>query len=73
LVVGRGFLPRPSLYSRIDLNLTAIIHRKMLQGRKAGSEATVGRKPLQRVSVQECPAVSGSSPFSTHTKWKRTY
>jgi len=26
-----------------------------LLGRKAGSEATVGRKPIQRVSFQECP------------------
>jgi hypothetical protein len=27
----------------------------MLLGRKAGSEATVGRKPYKRVSFQECP------------------
>jgi hypothetical protein len=56
MIAGRGFLPCSSLYSRTDLNVTARIHRKMLLGRKAGSEATVGRKPLPRVSVQECPA-----------------
>jgi hypothetical protein len=27
----------------------------MLLGRKAGSEASVGRKPQERVSFQECP------------------
>jgi hypothetical protein len=55
MVAGQGFLPWSGLYSRTDLNVTTRIHRKMLLGRKAGSEATVGRKPLPRVSVQECP------------------
>jgi len=56
MVVGRDFLPFSSLYSRTYLDVTSKIHRKMLLGRKAGSEATVGRKPLPRVSLQECPA-----------------
>ena len=45
MVAGRGFLPCSSLYSRTDLNVTARIHRIMLLGRKAESEANVGRKP----------------------------
>jgi len=32
---------------------------KMLLGKKAGSEVTVGKKPILRVSFQECP--TGSS------------
>jgi len=38
------------------------IHRIMLLGKEAGSEASVGGKPAKRVSLQECPAVSGSFP-----------
>jgi hypothetical protein len=47
------------------------IHGLMLLGKEAESEASVGGKPVKGVSLQECPAVSESFPFSSHKKWKR--
>jgi hypothetical protein len=61
-------MPRPSLNSKSDLQVRKRIHRKMLLGRKAGSEASVGRKPFvgfPSKSVQPglpCARWKGSSP-----------
>ena len=63
LVEGRDFMPRPSLVSSADLYVPTRIRGKMLLGKKAGSEATVGRKPIIRVSFQECPAGSSRRPL----------
>jgi hypothetical protein len=63
----------PGIYLKVNRHVRKTIHRMMLLGRMAGSEATVGRKPKARVSFQECPAVSGSFPhYVFRIKWSRT-
>ena len=63
LVAGRRGTPRPSFVSSADLYVPTRIHSKMLLGKKAGSEATVGRKPIARVFFQECPTGSSRCPL----------
>jgi hypothetical protein len=69
---ARVHAPLQRLDSGADLYVEAKIHRKMLLGKKAGSEAPVGRKSFSRVSFQECPAGSLLRPLEGVFPYKLT-